>query len=77
MARWRKNAALTPISFEKINGLQDIPNGKAVHDLRRRIEDTFWTDDVSEREGMHLSDLRRQPSRCVTSIVLQTWLSPS
>ena len=29
MARWCRNAAITSISFEKINGLRDIPNGRA------------------------------------------------
>ena len=30
MARWRKNAAIKSISFEKINGLRDFPSCKAV-----------------------------------------------
>ena len=65
MARWRRKAAIRSISFEKINGLRDIPNvgpKSDILDLHVRSEDTSWIDDVSARVGMHLLNLWRQPN---------------
>ena len=55
MARWRRNAAITSISFEKINGQghsETVRPRSDLLDLRVRSEDTSWIDDVSERPGL-------------------------